>query len=305
MKHDPHHTILKGMGLSVFSSVVFMLIAGCTLRLKPLDGMEIFAWRIIWTLPCVLLFIRLSGRWDALVQFIKQLIQQPKLFGIVLVDALLLGYQLWIFVWSPQAGKLVDVSMGYFLLPLIMVLVGKVLYKEHVGPGELFAVGLASLGCLHELWLTHAFSWVTLTVQAYIPYFIIRKKFKVDGIEAFAVELSLMLPVMIIYMLMNQHMWETFQHYHHLWLWLPIFGALSSIALVSYLVAVRLLPLGLVGMLGYVEPALLFMFAVFYLQEPFTSDSLGTYIPIWSAIVIMLVTNGYRYRNSFKSLISK
>ncbi|WP_051078289.1 EamA family transporter RarD [Leeia oryzae] len=304
MTHDPHHTVLKGMGLSLFASFVFTTIAGVTIKLKPLTGMEIFAWRIIWTLPCVLLFIRFSGKWDSLLAFWKKLLRQPKLMAIITLDAALLGYQLWIFVWAPQAGRLLDVSMGYFLLPLMMVMLGRLLYKEHVGPGELVAVALACAGCVHELWVTHAFSWVTLTVQAYVPYFIIRKRYHLDGIEAFATELALMLPVMLGYMYFNQQMWGTFQHFHHLWFWLPIFGLISSIALVTYLMALRLLPLGLAGMLGYVEPALLFLFAVLYLNEPFSTTSLGTYVPIWTAIALMLVVNGYRYRNSFRSLMN-
>ena len=82
----------------------------------------------------------------------------------VAVSAALLGSQLWVFLWAPLHGRLLEVSLGYFLLPLIMVLVGRFYYHERLDALQWLAVGCAAVGVAHELWATHAFSWPTLLV---------------------------------------------------------------------------------------------------------------------------------------------
>src|SRR5690606_15042219 len=103
----------------------------------------------------------------------KRLRREWRLWLLLPLSSALIGAQLWLFVWAPLHQKAMDVSMGYFLLPLVMVLVGRVLYQERLNRLQTAAVVVAAIGVTHELLRTGSFSWVTALVMfGYPPYFI-------------------------------------------------------------------------------------------------------------------------------------
>jgi chloramphenicol-sensitive protein RarD len=138
--------------------------------------------------------------------------------------------------------------------------------------------------------VTHAFSWPTLIVAVgYPPYFILRRKIGGDSLATFALEILLLLPVAIVVIALSPGAQAALQR-PLLWaLLLPGLGALSTIALASYLAASRLLPMALFGILGYVEPVLLVLFSVTLLGESLSARQIGTYAPIWMAVVVTAV----------------
>ena len=104
--------------------------------------------------------------------------------------------QLWLFLWGPINGRGLEVSLGYFLLPLVMVLVGCVLYKEKLSSFQMVAVALAMLGVGHEIWRIGSIAWETVYVAlAYPLYFFMRRKFATDHLGGFWWDLFLILPV--------------------------------------------------------------------------------------------------------------
>jgi drug/metabolite transporter (DMT)-like permease len=127
------HEIGRGIGLSVLASTLFALLSGYTRLLAPLDGSAIFAWRILGTVLVALALIAWRGQLAQLNQALRQLLGTPGRCLLLLVMAALLGFQQWLFLWGSVNGRALEVSLGYFLLPLSMVLVGRFHYGEH-GP---------------------------------------------------------------------------------------------------------------------------------------------------------------------------
>ncbi|WP_425127503.1 EamA family transporter, partial [Burkholderia cepacia] len=115
---------------------------------------------------------------------------------MVLGGTAMLGVQLWLFLWAPLHGRMLEVSLGYFLLPLTMVLVGRFVYRESLSLLQWCAIAFAALGVLHEVWATRAFAWPTLLVAlGYPPYFMLRRRIDIEPLTLFAVEMIGMLPV--------------------------------------------------------------------------------------------------------------
>jgi len=192
-----------------------------------------------------------------------------------------------VFLWAPLHGRMLEVSLGYFLLPLVMVLVGRFYYHERLDGLQWAAVICAAVGVGHELWVTGAFSWPTLLVAlGYPPYFVLRRKIKQDSLALFTVEMILLLPVAVA-MIVTGGSLTLISGRLDMWLLLlPGLGALSTLALASYLTASRLLPVALFGILGYVEPVLLVLVSITLLGETLSAVQLATYIPIWIAVVL-------------------
>lgn len=280
----------RGIALSAGASALFALLSAYTRLLAPLGGLDIFAWRIVWTVPGALALLALRGRTSQLVELAVRACTELRVGATLLSAAALLGVQLWLFLWAPLHGRLLEVSLGYFLLPLTMVLVGRFYYREELVPLQWLAVACAALGVAHELWATHAFSWPTLLVAlGYPPYFVLRRMIGADSLVTFAAEMLLLLPVAMPLVATSATARAAFDHMTLLTVWLPGLGAISTIALACYLKASRLLPMALFGLLGYVEPILLVVLSVTLLGESLSAQQLVTYVPIWMAVVITAV----------------
>ncbi|MEQ6289839.1 EamA family transporter RarD [Vogesella sp. GCM10023246] len=277
----------RGIALSLLASSLFAMLPGYVTLLAPLDSVAIFAWRIVCTLPGVLLILQLSGKMPLFVATCRRLWREPKLLLLVPLMAALMGVQLWLFLWAPFHGQVVAVSLGYFLAPLVMVLVGRLLYGEKLYRLQAIAVALALLGVGHEIWLTQGLAWPTLlVVLGYPPYFVLRRMTGLDAVCGFALEMALMLPLALLMLAWQQPSGWIVLHEIKYWLLLPGLGLVSSVALLCNIAASHLLPMGLWGLLGYVEPALLFVLAITLLGEPVTAGALLTYGPIWGAILL-------------------
>lgn len=279
----------RGVMLSVSASVMFSVMPALVAQLSPLSGLDVFAWRILLTLPGTLVIVTALRRWEIVVSTFSHVFHRPALLGAVLLCAAMLGVQLWLFVWAPLQQRMLDASLGYFLLPLTMVLAGRTVYKERLSPWQTAAVVFATLGVAHELWATRALSWVTAVIMfGYPPYFLLRRRLHLDALSGFLLEMLAMAPVAVF---LIWHAWA--QNAPALaeprfWFWLPALGLLSASALASTFAAARVLPIGLYGILGYVEPVLLFAVSITLLGEPFTERGLWTYVPIWIGVALIV-----------------
>lgn len=277
----------RGVTLSVAASMLFALIPGYVQWLAPLDGVQVFAQRVLWSIPAILLLVALSRQWSLLRAALARLRREPKLLLALPVAAALIGIQWGLFVWAPLSGRMLDVSMGYFLLPLVMVLAGRVFYGERLRPLIKIAVFFAACGVLHELWRTQAFSWVTMvTALGYPPYFMLRRWMALDSLSGFILEMLVLAPL-AIWLIVAFGPDAAFAEAPQLWLLLPGLGLLGTLAFAAMLVASRLLPMGLFGILSYVEPVLLFVVSLVFLGESINSQQLITYLPIWFAVVLV------------------
>src|SRR5690625_1615530 len=284
----------QGVLLSLTASVLFALVYYLSAVLAPLDGVALFAWRTVLGLPAIGAMVHYAGLWPEVRRVGQKMRSQRAFLGWALLSAFLFGVQAWVFVWAPLNQKAVDVSMGYFLLPLSMVVIGKLLYKERLSPWQWCAVALAVVGVGHELWRTHSFSWATaLVAVGYPPYFILRRYLRIGTVVSLWWDFCLMLiPALLLsYFYSTESMFLFAQHARLYWQ-VPVFGFLAAAALLSYIGASRILPLSLFGLLGYVEPVLLFWVAFLLLDEPISGAQWLTYIPIWGAVGFLALQGG-------------
>ncbi|MDR9838355.1 EamA family transporter RarD [Herbaspirillum huttiense] len=276
----------RGIGLSVLASSLFAFLSRYTRLLAPLDGTDIFAWRILITLLCVLGLLAWRGELPRLRAAMAELLASPARIALLVLMAALLALQQWLFLWGSVNGRALEVSLGYFMLPLSMVLVGRFHYGEKMDLLQRLAVLCACVGVAHELWMTRAFSWPTLAVAlGYPPYFMLRRRIRLDSMLIFAVELMVLALPSLLALVLSPATGPTLRT-PAMWLLLPGLGILSMIALTSYLRAGKLLPMGLFGILGYVEPVLLVLVAMAVLGESLQLAQLGTYVPIWLSVLL-------------------
>lgn len=277
----------RGVALSVGASVLFAVMPGYVQWLAPLDGVQVFAQRVLWSIPLVLLLVLLTRQTALLRETFARLRREPLLLAACPLAAALIGVQWGLFLWAPLAGRMLEVSMGYFLLPLALVLTGRLFYGERLRPLQRLAVTCAILGVLHELWRTQAFSWLTLiTALGYPPYMMLRRWMRLDALSGFVLEMLILAPL-AIWLIIAYGPVGAFANKPQLWWLVPGMALIGTLAFASMMASSRLLPMGLFGILSYVEPVLLFAVALLVLGESFDAAQWLTYLPIWLAVLLV------------------
>ncbi|GAA3993608.1 EamA family transporter RarD [Comamonas faecalis] len=290
--------MIKGLAASLIASVLFGAMYYLAPLLAPLDGEQIFGWRVIATLPFTTALLLGMGQWQR-VRLLAQRVRRTPLLALgLLASAAMLGVQLWLFLWAPLHGRALPVSLGYFLLPLVMVLAGRLLYRERLTRLQTLATLLAAAGVAHELLRAGNMSWETwLVALGYTVYFVTRRQLASDHLGGHWLDMLLLVPPALWYVLRTPSSLPLVLEQPHLWAMVPVLGVISAVALALYMAASRLLPLGLFGLLSYVEPVLLAL-AALALGESISPAQWPTYGPIFVAVGVLVIDGALRLRRA-------
>ncbi|WP_107879018.1 EamA family transporter RarD [Neisseria animaloris] len=295
--------IRKGVLAALLSNILFGVLYLYGRWMEPMGGTEVFAWRIVSMLFILWLTLLTTRTLHSVFTYIKKIGKNRKQWAYIILPTPILASQLWLFMWGPVNGYGVDIAMGYFLFPLMMVLCGRIFLAEYVNRLQWLAVGLAALGVAHELWQTHAFSWATLWVLGTYPiYYLLRRIMRVPVLAGLLIDLTLISPIAVIYLLLQPHSLQILAEPSKYWLLIPLLGIISTAAMQLNLQASRMLPVTLFGMLSYLEPVLLFMLAVLVLQTPVSVQSLTTHGLIWCGLGLSLLDGWLKMRKKSQSV---
>ncbi|MFQ1004775.1 EamA family transporter RarD [Gilliamella sp. CG22] len=280
--------MIKGVVLSILASCLFGLLYYYPVLLHPLSVIDIFCWRLLTSFPAIVILILIEKQWSAIHLLFVRIKTHPLLLIGLLCSSLLLTVQMMIFIWAPINGHGLSASLGYFLLPLTMVISGQLFYQEKLSFLQKIAVGLAALGVAIEIVNTGAFSWETAVIALGYPvYFMIRRKLQIEGIAGTFSDFFFIFIGCLIYFILNYSWDEIIHDITHFPIFIPMLGIITAIAFAMYFVARRLLPMGLFGLLGYVEPVLLSMVSVIFLHESVSSEHIISYGLIWLSVCVL------------------
>ncbi|MDN0082868.1 EamA family transporter RarD [Crenobacter sp. SG2305] len=293
--------MLKGVVLSVGASALFGGMYYFSTLLEPLTGEQIFGWRLLLTLPFLTGLLYASGDTAKLRALFGRLRRQPSLLLALITSSALVGVQLWLFMWAPLHGRGLQVSLGYFLLPLVMVLAGRWVYRDKLSRWQWLAAGCATAGVANELLRIGGLSWETLLVAlGYPAYFMLRRHLGTDHLGGLWLDMLIQLPVALL--LIGAAPFAPFVSHPALWGLVPLLGVISATALACYIFASRLISFSLFGLLSYVEPVLLVLVSLL-LGERIGANEWLTYLPIWTAVAV-LVLEGALYLNSRRAALA-
>ena len=282
--------MLKGMFFCITANFLFGLGYYFAILLRPLNGESMFGFRIIVLIPFILLAILLFKQIQNFKQLWQKINDNPPLIFILLLLALNTGVQLWLFMWAPNNGQAIPVSIGYLLLPIVAVALGKIVFKEHFTLLKWLSLIFAIIGVSTNVILTGTFSWATLVAGIGYPLYItLRRYFNINNLSTFFVELLLVTPF-ALYFISQTNMQLILMENHYLYAILALFGLVNGIAFIFYIASSNLLPVNVLGLLGYMEP--LVMLAIsFIIGESLDSKSYILMICLVIAITLLTIDN--------------
>ncbi|WP_433675877.1 EamA family transporter RarD [Microbacterium gorillae] len=261
---------VRGVVSSLVASAMFgamFLVSG----LLDASAESMFGWRMLVTGACFLLALFWASGRSSLADLIVLLRQRWWMPLVLVCTAMLVGVQMWLFAWSPMHGHGLDASLGYLLLPIVLVLSGRFLFHERVTRMQWWAVAVAAVAVTIKVVFSATFSWVTILVcLGYAAYFALRKRHHLDTQAAFGAEVAILCLAAVPLIALNPGARTVGEQSVVL-----LVGLGGAVAMTLYLAAARLLTLAVFGLLSYVEPVLMFVAALLLGERVVTSDAVA------------------------------
>ncbi|BBM01606.1 EamA family transporter RarD [Microbulbifer sp. GL-2] len=253
-------------------------------QLQGIPAAEILAHRSIWSLGLALLIMLLLGKLPDLVRTLRN---GKKMRTLALTTALI-GSNWLVFIWAINNGHLLESSLGYYINPLINIVLGVLFLGERLRRLQWMAVTLAAMGIVHELWQFGRVPVIALFLAcSFALYGLARKRAPVESLTGLAIETLYMLPVALIYLLWSTS--PTSNLLHNGWelnSLLILAGPITLVPLLLFTIAARRLNLSTVGFLQYIGPSLMVVIATQILGEPFSEGKLTTFMFVWLGLAL-------------------
>jgi chloramphenicol-sensitive protein RarD len=256
----------------------FRLLAG-------VGAFEIVLHRVVWSLVFLLALLLWLRRWG----WLAPLRRRPAVLGASAVSALLLSGNWLLYVWAVMNGRVVDASLGYFINPLVNVLLGFFVLRERLRTGQWAAIALAAGGVLWLAVLGPQLPWVGLVIAvSFGLYGLMRKTAALGAIEGLTLETLLLAPMALA--LLGWWTWNgsagLANHSGTRLAWLIGVGPLTAVPLLAFAAGARRIPLATLGLLQYVSPTLQLLLGVWIFREPLAGNRLVGFVLIWIALAL-------------------
>lgn len=294
---DPSRETLRGVGYGLGAYLIWGLFPLYWKPLKAINPLEILCHRILWSAVLLLVLTAWLGKGHA----IRQAWRQPRVLAVFAASSLCLSLNWALYIWAVGNGHVLESSLGYFINPLMNVLLGAVVLKETLGRPQKLAVGLAVAGV----------SWLTILVGhpplialslaiTFGLYGLLRKTAQLASLEGLALETFLLAPFALAGLL-----W--FAQGGHSGLLtgtgleqtlLVGAGVVTTIPLLMFAGAARRLKLATLGVLQYLSPTLQFLLGLLVFHEHFDAARLGGFVLIWLALAVYTVAGIRAYRRT-------
>ena len=279
-------------GLAAFAS--WGLLPAYWKQLKAVDAFEILCHRIVWSALFLLIIIAWQRRWAEIRQIIRHRVAMKQL----VLSSLIIGANWFIYIWAVNSGRVLETSLGYYINPMINVLLGFVLLGERFTRLQWIAVGAALTGVAYSLAAYGSLPVFGLTLAiTFALYGYARKKIEAAPIPGLLIEtLVLFIPALAYIGVKMASGQSLFLVQTGPSLWMVGAGVVTSLPLVWFAAAAKRLNLSTIGILQYLGPSLAFCLGVFVYKEPFSIHSLVTFGFIWTGVALYTASTLKRNR---------
>ncbi|MEO0392116.1 MAG: EamA family transporter RarD [Pseudomonadota bacterium] len=254
-------------------------------QLGHVDAVEVLAHRVVWTVILLGLLFHIRGLWPK----VKAECASARRLLAYAATTILIALNWGVFIWAINDEQIVEVSLGYYINPLVLVALAMVFLGERLRPLQGVAVILAILGVGYSVWQYGSVPLVTIILAtSFSTYAVIRKREGLDPFIGLFIETLLMMPLAIAYI--GYREWLGFGAISHEGLYthtlLILAGIVTAVPLICYMQGAKTLPLKTMGLLSYLAPSLQLAIGVMLYNEEFSTDTQITFAFIWVALAV-------------------
>lgn len=275
----------RGYALGLSAYLLWGLFPLYFKHLDAVPALEIVVHRVLWSAlgaGLLLLVWRHPGWW-------RELRAQPGRLAALVLSGLLIASNWLLYVWAVNNQHMLEASLGYYINPLVNVLLGLLLLGERLRPLQWLAVALAAAGVAQQVWQLGSLPWVSLLLALTFGFYgLLRKRVAVAALPGLALETWLLLPLALAWLALHG---DAASRQAAFWssapaLWLALSGPVTLLPLLCFNAAARHLPYATLGFLQYVAPTLVLLLAVFHYGEPLAPARLLAFACIWAGLLV-------------------
>jgi chloramphenicol-sensitive protein RarD len=275
----------KGVVLAASSYVAWGLFPAYFRLLRTVSPVEVLAHRMIWSLVFLCFVLAFRRQWS----WLRPLTRQPRLVVGFAVSAALLSGNWFLYIWAINGGHVIDASLGYFINPLVNIVLGFVLLQERLRPAQWFAVVIAALGVSWLTWQGHHFPWISIVLAlTFGIYGLMRKVAALGPLEGLSLETLLLFPLAAAYLAWTVFIGtNAFIHADFALRFLVMAaGPITAIPLLLFAAGARSIRLSTLGLLQFIAPTLQLLLGILMFHEPFGGARMWGFVIIWAALAL-------------------
>ncbi len=279
---------MQGLVLAVLAYSIWGIFPLFFSYLNHVSPVEVLSHRIIWSLVATFSLGLMLQRGRLLVSAL----QDKKTLLWLGVSSLLIAVNWLVYIWAVGQHRVLEASLGYFIMPVVSLLMGRLILKESLHPLQAWAGVLAAVAVLWELWSFGALPWVGVVLAfAFAFYGLVRKIHPIDGLNGLTIETLWLLPLalgFVAWQMLTADSQMGFGLDNTTTTLLIVSGFLTALPLVLFAMATSRINLSIVGFIMYINPTIQFLIGVFVLNEHFPPERMVTFILVWVALFLFL-----------------
>ena len=280
---------VKGILTTMTAFLLWGVVAVFWKLLSHIPSITVMSHRVIWSLVFVSIILFTQSRW----QEVKMAFTSKRNLLTIMATALLIGTNWLVFIWAVNNNQLVEASLGYFINPLVNMLLGMILLKERLGRWQFLSVGLALVGVVMLTVQSDRLPWIALVLAfSFAFYGLLRKTGKINSLPGLTGELLVLMPFACLYLFLNGGGPGDFFGGNDLpdILLLMCGGIVTAIPLLLFAHGARRIQYITVGFLQYLAPSGQLLIGIFVYHEPFTSMHIMSFGFIWAALLVYSIS---------------
>src|SRR6266545_7003179 len=257
--------------------------------LHQVSALQVIGHRISWSFLLLIIFVLVTGQWKDFRSALT-----AKTLGIYSIAAVLLTINWLVYVWGVNAGFIVETSLGYFINPLLSVLLGVIFLRERLRPAQWIPVAIAAIGVIYLTAVYGRLPWIAISLAFSFGFYgFVKKLAHLGSLYGLTLETGIVVPFALMYLaFIGLNSTGAFLHKGaQIDLLLIGAGIVTTIPLLMFASAARQIPLTVVGLLQYIAPTMQFLIGVFLYKEPFDQAHLIGFGIVWIALIIFWVEN--------------
>lgn len=278
MNQEQRFGFLSGMGAYFIWGFLPLYLT----LLRHVSAVDVLSHRVVWSIPTALILITIGSRWNELFR----MLQSRNALWLILSSAVI-GTNWLIYIWAVGQGRIMEASLGYFINPLVNVAIASIFLSERLRRLQWVAIGFAVIAVLIETFALGRLPWVSLVLAgSFSVYGLIRRKLVVDSRVGFSIEVLVLFPIALIWMLIAAQNGRSF-YGDGLgdMLLLMLAGPVTAVPLLLFALAAKRLRFSTIGIMQYLGPSLQFLVAL-GLGETLTPLRGLTFVLIWIGVMI-------------------
>lgn len=273
-----------GVAYALVAYLIWGLLPIFWKQLQALPAGDLVAHRIVWSFALVLVLMLALG----LLPEVQRALRDPRARRAMLLSTVLISCNWFLFIWAVNSERVLSASLGYYMNPILNVVLGRLVLGEKLRPLQLGAVGLAALGVLNLAVAQGGAPWISLVLAGTFGlYGLVRKTAPVDSMTGLGIETGMLVVPALGYLLLGPGLLPAVPLGTQLLL--LSCGAATAVPLLCFAAAARRMPYSTLGILQYVAPTLQFLCAVVVYDEPFTQVHALTFGLIWIAVAVYVI----------------